>query len=140
MGQRNRAVSIILSGTESDGTAGMLAIKAEGGVTFAQDSNSAKHYEMPRSSIAAGAVDIVLPPEEIARNLSCINGHPSPTLIEESDEIAPREVNVAIFQVLRLLNKSFGVDLSVYKSSVVQRRIHRRIAWLEKRPEELQAL
>lgn len=76
----------------------MLAIKAEGGVTFAQDSNSAKHYEMPRSSIAAGAVDIVLPPEEIARNLSCINGHPSPTLIEESDEIAPREVNVASFK------------------------------------------
>ncbi len=60
-----RAIGVVLSGTASDGTLGLEAIKVEGGITFAQDS-SAKYDSMPRSAVSAGCVDLVLSPEEIA--------------------------------------------------------------------------
>ena len=72
----NRAIGVILSGTASDGTMGLKAIKAEGGITFAQDIKSAKYDGMPRSAIAAGCVDFVLPPEAIAGELARIGRHP----------------------------------------------------------------
>src|SRR5205085_8274945 len=65
--QQGRAIGVILSGTASDGTLGIQAIKAMGGVTFAQDDESAKYNAMPRSAVAAGNVDFVLPPPLIAR-------------------------------------------------------------------------
>ncbi|MDQ8729810.1 chemotaxis protein CheB [Bradyrhizobium sp. LHD-71] len=73
--QRERAIGVILSGTASDGTLGLEAIKAEGGITFAQDDSA--HYDsMPRSAIAAGCVDFVLNPESIAKELDRISKHP----------------------------------------------------------------
>ena len=74
--QGNRAVGVILSGTGSDGTLGMAEIQAHGGVTFAQDESTAKYDGMPRSAIAAGCVDYVLPPKEIAHELARIARHP----------------------------------------------------------------
>ena len=73
--QRERAIGVILSGTATDGTVGMEAIKAEGGITFAQD-DSARYDSMPRSAIAAGCVDFVLKPEDIAKELARIAKHP----------------------------------------------------------------
>lgn len=73
--RRERAVGVVLSGTASDGTLGLEAIKAEGGITFAQD-DSAKHDSMPRSAVAAGCVDLVLSPVEIAKELERISKHP----------------------------------------------------------------
>lgn len=73
--QRERAIGIVLSGTASDGTLGLEAIKAEGGITFAQD-DSAKHDSMPRSAVAAGCVDLILSPEAIANELARIAKHP----------------------------------------------------------------
>ena len=73
--QRERAIGIVLSGTASDGTLGLEAIKAEGGITFAQD-DSAKYDSMPRSAIAAGCVDRVLSPSDIAGELARIARHP----------------------------------------------------------------
>ena len=73
--QRERAIGVILSGTATDGTLGLEAIKAEGGITFAQD-DSAKYNSMPRSAIAAGCVDFVLKPEDIAIELARIAKHP----------------------------------------------------------------
>ena len=66
---------MILSGTATDGTLGLEAIKAEGGITFAQD-DSAKYDSMPRSAVAAGCVDFVLSPENIAKELARIAKHP----------------------------------------------------------------
>src|SRR5262245_39871231 len=60
--QGNRAIGIILSGSGTDGTAGMAQIQAQGGVTFAQDDETAKYDSMPRSAVAAGCVDYILPP------------------------------------------------------------------------------
>ena len=73
--QGERAIGIVLSGTASDGTLGLEAIKAEGGITFAQDE-SAKYDSMPRSAIAAGCVDLVLAPQAIARELARMSRHP----------------------------------------------------------------
>jgi two-component system CheB/CheR fusion protein len=73
--QRERAIGVILSGTASDGTVGLEAIKAEGGITFAQD-DSARYDSMPRSAVAAGCVDFVLSPTDIAEELARIARHP----------------------------------------------------------------
>jgi two-component system, chemotaxis family, CheB/CheR fusion protein len=76
--QRERAIGVVLSGTASDGTLGLEAIKAEGGFTFAQD-DSAKYDSMPRSAVAAGCVDLVLSPGSIAKELMRIAKHPLST-------------------------------------------------------------
>ena len=68
----NKAIGVILSGTASDGTLGLKAIKAAGGITFAQDVQTARYDSMPRSAIATGVVDFVLAPAEIARQLAAI--------------------------------------------------------------------
>jgi two-component system, chemotaxis family, CheB/CheR fusion protein len=73
--QREQAIGVILSGTATDGTVGLEAIKAEGGIAFAQD-DSAKYDSMPRSAVAAGCVDFVLSPAEIAKELARIAKHP----------------------------------------------------------------
>src|SRR5215475_12814165 len=75
--KRNRAIGVILSGTASDGTLGLEAIKAAGGITFAQDEETAKYDGMPHSAISAGCVDFVLPPERIAEELARVAQHPN---------------------------------------------------------------
>src|SRR5262249_40616040 len=66
---RDRAVGVVLSGGGTDGALGLKAIKGEGGITFAQDALSCRRDSMPRSAVAEGAVDYVLSPAEIARQL-----------------------------------------------------------------------
>jgi two-component system CheB/CheR fusion protein len=129
--RRNRAIGVILSGTASDGVAGMRAIKEAGGITFAQDAESAKYFGMPQSSIAAGVVDFVLSPEEIAKHLAKIGRHPYlRTLSLHEDkrlEVSaghPEPLN----ELFRLLKRSYGVDFGAYKASTVDRRIRRRMA------------
>ena len=74
--QRERAIGVILSGTASDGTLGLAAIKAEGGLTFAQD-DTARYDSMPRSAVAAGCVDYILDPRGIAEEIARIAKHPA---------------------------------------------------------------
>lgn len=123
----NQAIGVILSGTASDGTEGCRAIKAFGGITFAQDE-SAKFSSMPRSVIAAGSVDFVLPPQEIARELSRIGRHPyvlGQRLKEEqaSSTVAGNEFN----ELLAMVREASGVDFGLYKQSTLQRRVKRRM-------------
>ena len=73
--QGDHAIGVVLSGTATDGTLGLEAIKGEGGITFAQDA-TAQHEGMPHSAIASGCVDFVLPPDEIAREIVRIGQHP----------------------------------------------------------------
>ncbi|HKW80814.1 MAG TPA: chemotaxis protein CheB, partial [Casimicrobiaceae bacterium] len=73
--RRESAIGVILSGTASDGTLGLEAIKAEGGITFAQDE-TARYDSMPKSAVAAGCVDFVLSPAQIASELARIARHP----------------------------------------------------------------
>jgi two-component system CheB/CheR fusion protein len=74
---RDQAIGVILSGADSDGTLGLEAIKAEGSITFAQN-DTAKFDAMPRSAIAAGAVDFVLAPQGIAHELAVLARHRIP--------------------------------------------------------------
>src|SRR5580698_10269614 len=74
--RKSKAIGVILSGTGSDGTAGIKAIRAEGGVTFAQSTETAKFDGMPRSAIESGCIDYVLSPEKIAEELARMSSHP----------------------------------------------------------------
>src|SRR5205085_6073641 len=84
--QQNRAIAVVLSGTGTDGTLGIQAVKGEGGITFAQDDRSSKYFGMPGSAIASGAVDFILAPANIARELERISKHP---LIGPEAELLP---------------------------------------------------
>ncbi len=127
--QRSNAIGIILSGTASDGTLGLAAIKAEGGITFAQDEKSAKFDGMPQSAIAAGCVDFVLPSDAIARELARIRAHPylATSSSSRTAELVP-DGDPQLKNVLHLLRTANGVDFSDYKPATVKRRILRRMA------------
>ena len=118
----NRAIGVVLSGAASDGTLGLKAIKAEGGITFAQDA-TAKFDGMPRSAIGAGYVDFVLPPKRIAEELATIGRHPltGPTLEQLLDDLP------TIDKILEVLRKRTGVDFRLYKQPTVHRRLARRM-------------
>ena len=126
--QRSKAIGIILSGIGSDGTKGLRAIKAEGGITFAQDEESAKYPGMPLNAVAAGCVDLVLPPDKIARELARMNRHPYLEIAPEAfvPETPPVE-DGNIRKIFRLLRASTGVDFSNYKRTTIRRRIGRRM-------------
>jgi two-component system, chemotaxis family, CheB/CheR fusion protein len=127
--QGANAIGVILSGTASDGTLGLAAIKGEAGITFAQDAESAKYDGMPNSAIAAGCVDFVLPPARIAVELARIRRHPyiSDTRDEKSEELRP-EGNRSLGQVFQLLRQTSKVDFSEYKPATIRRRVFRRMA------------
>lgn len=126
-----RAVGIILSGTGTDGTRGAVAINAAGGFLMAQEPESAKFDGMPRSVIATGLVDAILPAEEIpARLLAHIRNIPYQEPEVEPPRLIPRanmtneEVLAAL---LHLLHQVGGIDFSDYKPTTVMRRIDRRM-------------
>ncbi len=122
--QGERAIGVVLSGTATDGTLGLEAIKAEGGITFAQDAKSARYDSMPQSAVAAGCVDFVLSPENIARELTQVARHPYMASAGNSPvTVDPK----ALMKILLLLRNGFGVDFSLYKPSTIQRRLARRV-------------
>lgn len=147
------AIGIILSGTASDGTLGVAAIKNEGGITFAQDARSAKYSGMPNSAIASGHIDFVLPPDGIARELLRIRQHP---YVSEIETERPEEVAIdrgsVMDQIFRLLKQVRKVDFFDYKPATIRRRILRRMAlgrvenlgdylrMLQANPKEIEAL
>src|ERR1043166_8470060 len=117
-----RAIGVVLSGSDEDGTRGLEAIKNEGGFTFAQDEESAAFDRMPRSAVAGGHVDRVLPPAKIARELT----HLARSLSAPNGR---REINGGngLKKILDLLRSHCGVDFEMYKASTIQRRIQRRM-------------
>lgn len=125
---KNKAIGVILSGTGSDGSLGLKAIKAEGGVTFAQDEKSAKHDGMVRSAISGGSVDFVLPPDQIAAELARLGNHPyvTPSQREPPEEVIPVPDDV-LAQILRRIHSVTNVDLTLYKPNTIKRRVLRRI-------------
>ena len=149
----NRAIGIILSGSGTDGTAGLAEIQAHGGVTFAQDESSAKYPSMPASAVSAGCVDYILPPKAIAQELARISRHPY--LVRdhgaEAADIASAQ-NTGLTLVFQLLRKTTGVDFTHYRQSTILRRIQRRmvvhkidkieeyVKYLQSNPQELKAL
>ena len=152
--KKSGAIGIVLSGTGADGTAGMEDIKAEGGITFAQDPATARYDGMPRSAIDSGCADFILAPKGMAKELRRIQHHPyvhtekqdieDSTAEKPSGEqsgaaeqgkelarfVAPPSDARDFNSVLVQLRKSSGVDFSQYKPNTIHRRALRRMLLL----------
>jgi len=121
--QKQRAVGIVLSGTGSDGTVGLRAIKAESGMTIAQDPQSAKYQSMPRSAITAGVIDVVQPPGQMAEPLRAYaRSLTKPVLL-----LPEGDISQTMRKIFILLRDRTGNDFSLYKENTIQRRIERRM-------------
>jgi two-component system, chemotaxis family, CheB/CheR fusion protein len=124
----HKAIAVVLSGGDGDGSLGIKAIKAAGGVTFAQCEASAKFDSMPNTAVATGNVDFVLPPQQIAQELANLSSNPllswpiSTVAVAESPEQG--DVRASI---LGLLRSATGVDFTHYKTATIDRRIQRRM-------------
>ena len=136
---KERAVGVILSGTGSDGSLGVRAIKADAGFTFAQDEESAAQSGMPLNAVDTGCIDVVGSPSDITRELMTLKGYwPPRALVGEDRKDPPRAGDeattnaashpafAAIFRLLRGTNRD--VDFSLYKLPTIGRRVSRRMA------------
>jgi two-component system CheB/CheR fusion protein len=119
-----KAIGVVLSGTGSDGTFGLRAIKEAGGLTFVQDPESAKYDGMPRSALESGAVDHCLLPEAIAEELTLIEQRPHRFLSNRPPSQREEHNN----KLLGLIRAAFGTDLAYYKPATIDRRTERRLA------------
>jgi two-component system CheB/CheR fusion protein len=126
----NKAVGVVLSGGDSDGARGIEAIKAAGGITFAQCQDTAQVDSMPNTAIATGQVDFILPPDEIAQKLAEISRHPYITNLlgteSEANPTVPTSGD-ALASIFNLLRNATGVDFTNYKQTTLNRRIGRRM-------------
>jgi two-component system, chemotaxis family, CheB/CheR fusion protein len=149
----HKSIAVVLSGGDGDGSLGLTAIKAAGGVTFAQCEATAKFDSMPNAAVATGHVDFVLSPEQIAVelvNLSRNSMWTSPQPLIATDELL--EPQAALATIFSLLRSTTGVDFSHYKPKTIDRRIQRRMllckveqlvdyaTYLQAHPVEVKAL
>ena len=125
--QHERAIGIILSGTGSDGTAGVRAIKGDAGMVIVQSPDSTEFDGMPRSALATGLVDFELPPNEMANQLIAYVARAFGTLPRLGGIVAPQTEN-SLKRIFILLRAQTGHDFSQYKPSTIHRRIERRMA------------
>jgi two-component system, chemotaxis family, CheB/CheR fusion protein len=149
----NKAIGVVLSGSDSDGTRGLEAIKGSGGITFAQSESSATVSNMPNTAVASGHVDFILTPQQIGEELVKISTHPyihHPSPAKPGD-ILP-ETGDALTNIFSLLRAATGVDFNHYKQTTLRRRILRRmmlyklekledyVRYLQDHPAEVTAL
>jgi two-component system CheB/CheR fusion protein len=124
--QGERAVGVVLSGTGSDGTRGVRAIKEWGGLVMVQDEATARFDGMPRAAASTGVADFVLPPGEMAPQLIAWLRHPYSTRQDrQPPELTDETGLTRLFSLLRARTR---VDFTHYKPSTITRRIERRIA------------
>ena len=149
--QHERAIGIVLSGTGSDGTLGVRAIKGEGGMVMAQNPESTEFDGMPRNAIATGLVDYELPPAEMPAQLIAYATH-AYGQPRQAATVSTSKTESALKKIFVLLRAQTGHDFSQYKPSTVNRRIERRMAvhqidvidlyvkYLQQTPVEVEAL
>lgn len=135
--EKERAVGVVLSGSGSDGTLGLRAIKGEGGLTFAEDDTTAKYFAMPNSAIVAGCVDVIRSAKDIALELEAIARHPyvRRTPAADSEEVkfsGFSEGADALTKVFYLIKQQMGVNFAQYEHSTLRRRIVRRMILLQR--------
>jgi two-component system CheB/CheR fusion protein len=128
--RKEKAICIVLSGTGTDGTLGLKAVKASGGLALVQDPETAQQEGMPRSAINTGAVDRIMAPEEMPRFLLEYANHP---YVNGEAEDPPREATArkpvdVLDTILNLLFTRTGHEFHAYKKGTLQRRVHRRMS------------
>ncbi|WP_428563114.1 MAG: chemotaxis protein CheB [Solidesulfovibrio sp. DCME] len=147
----DKAVAIILSGTGSDGSRGIRAVKQEGGMIMVQDLDTAKFDGMPRNAISTGLADFVMPPGRMPEELLNYLRHP---FVQEKLRVpeTTRENDDRLAQIYLGLKQHTGVDFTLYKQSTVLRRVERRLTinhisglseyleFLRQNPDELTSL
>jgi two-component system, chemotaxis family, CheB/CheR fusion protein len=150
--QQRRAVAVVLSGTGSDGAAGLRAVKNAGGVTFVQDPATAEYDGMPCSAVETGCVDFVLSVPKIADALSRITAITDDEDSEEQAAHSTDESQENTQGILRLLKSTTDIDFNQYKPATIGRRIERRMMlqaldsvdayadYLRTHPAEMEAL
>jgi two-component system CheB/CheR fusion protein len=147
--QMDRAVGVVLSGMDMDGTAGLLAIKENGGLCVAQTPESAAYDPMPRSAINSGCTDLTLPPEKMAEQILTYIRHLETHIREKKTTDKLEKIFDPVFRILK--NKT-GQDFSKYKKSTIRRRLERRmgvvqipepkhyVSYLQQHPSEVDIL
>jgi two-component system CheB/CheR fusion protein len=149
----NKAIGVVLSGADADGTMGLEAIKAAGGITFSQSEISAKFSSMPHMAIASGQIDFIQTPTEIAQTLAGLSAHPYVSQLNRREPATSLPSSENTFtDILALLKTQTKVDFAQYKPTTLKRRIDRRMAlhrletlesyyhYLQTNPGEVQAL
>ena len=149
--QGERAIGVVLSGTGSDGTLGVRAIKGAGGMVMVQNPESTEFDGMPRHAIATGLVDYELPPAEMPAQLMAYATHAFGHSRQLATVESPKTEN-ALKKIFVVLRAQTGHDFSQYKPSTINRRIERRMAvhqidaidsyvrYLQQTPAEVEAL
>jgi two-component system CheB/CheR fusion protein len=149
--QNERAIGIILSGTGSDGTLGIKAIKENGGMVMVQQEAQAKYNGMPKSAIDTGLVDFILPVEEMPKQIIAYSHHPYIEMTT-AEKVSESEFQIVTQKILLLIRGKTGHDFSLYKQTTIRRRIERRMAlhqlekitdyirYLERNPPEVESL
>jgi len=145
----SKAIGVILSGTGTDGTEGLAAIKKARGLVLVQEPATAKFDGMPRHAIQAGVADFVLPPELMPNEIfNFVKVNPITTQVTE----LLQQSDPAFFNILNLVHERTGIDFTLYKQPTLIRRISRRMAsnnlnslvnyldYLNLHPEEVEAL
>ena len=122
---KERAIAVVLSGTGSDGTAGVRAIKESGGLAIVQTPESAKFDGMPRSAISTGIVDWVLPPHQISDEILNFTNYHLSLADARNEELFSDEESLS--HIYLLLKQECGIDFTYYKRTTVLSRIERRI-------------
>ena len=122
------AYCVVLSGTGSDGSEGLKAVKAEGGFALVQDSGGARFPGMPDSAVATGMVDAVLPAGRIPVRLAEIIAHRRRLVDDRTHEVLKEEIEAHLGEVTAILAAASGNDFSGYKPGTLIRRIERRMA------------
>lgn len=125
--QKHNAVAIVLSGTGTDGTLGIRAIKENGGVAFVQAPAEAEYDHMPRSAVATGIVDLSLPVEELANQLLEYRDSAGVLQFPKDESQLDSEAQNVLQRIFTRLYSEVGHDFSGYKRSTVLRRLERRM-------------
>ena len=148
----NKAIAVVLSGTDGDGSLGIKAIKIAGGVTFAQCEGTAKFDSMPHTAVATGNVDFVLPPQAIAEELTTLSQSVFSFYSQPLPVVTKLPEGTALTTIFAQLRTITGVDFSHYKPATLNRRMQRRMLlyklnslsdyaeYLQAHPAEVQAL
>lgn len=119
-----RSIAVVLAGTGSDGSRGIRAINEAGGLVMAQDPSTAQFDGMPRSAIATGCVQSILPPSELARSI-----YQYAAQFDNSADVGRSPVaREVLSEIVSLLKQDNGVDFSHYRPATIVRRMNRRIS------------